>query len=560
MHGLPSSESYRTLNKKLQKHSNLAAETRLVACAVLLISILALGYSYQHGLLLLYGDAVAHLHIARRVFDSLNPGFRQLGSVWLPLPHILLIPFVQNMEWWQNGLAGALPSMAAYIGSCIGFYRLARLWLSPRPALIGFAFFALNPGLLYLQTTAMTEPLFLCEMIWSAYLLARVSRMIDIEINPARQKYACYRLVIAALVLMAAVYTRYDGWIYASFAWLVIAVKMLNWRRWKQPIGGAFVLFTVLLISAPALWFCYNAKQFHDPLDFMRGPYSAKAIEERTATPGSAHYPGYHHMGVAGLHFLKSSELDATPLEFTNYLFMFALIGTALAVTGRKGLSIGAALLLWIPLPFYAYSVAYGSVPIFIPIWWPFSFYNTRYGMEMLPAYALFLGFVAAVLFAIVQVKAPKLLGMVSFVLLLLVGWNSYLIFQEKPLVLQEAIANSRTRVPFEKALARELKQLPGSGPILIYTSEHIGALQQAGIPLKRTINETDFYHFAPAVAAPAQSAAWVIGIGNDEVAKAIEQHPENLELMDIVCSTGQPCARIYRSKTPPSTGPRPQW
>ena len=44
-----------------------------------------------------------------------------------------------------------------------------------------------------------------------------------------------------------------------------------------------------------------------------------------------------------------------------------------------------ALLLLWVPLPFYAYSVAYGSVPIFIPLWWPHSWYNTRYGMEMLP-------------------------------------------------------------------------------------------------------------------------------------------------------------------------------
>ena len=48
------------------------------------------------------------------------------------------------------------------------------------------------------------------------------------------------------------------------------------------------------------------------------------------------------------------------------------------------------ATLLWLPLPFYVYSVAYGSVPIFIPVWFPHSWYNTRYGMEMLPAFALF--------------------------------------------------------------------------------------------------------------------------------------------------------------------------
>ena len=31
-------------------------------------------------------------------------GFTQLGSVWLPLPHMLLLPFVQIYSWWANGL------------------------------------------------------------------------------------------------------------------------------------------------------------------------------------------------------------------------------------------------------------------------------------------------------------------------------------------------------------------------------------------------------------------------------------------------------------------------
>ena len=40
------------------------------------------------------------------------PGLAQLGGVWLPLPHLLMLPFVRKMEWWQNGLAGAWPSLA----------------------------------------------------------------------------------------------------------------------------------------------------------------------------------------------------------------------------------------------------------------------------------------------------------------------------------------------------------------------------------------------------------------------------------------------------------------
>src|ERR1039458_9723900 len=46
--------------------------------------------------------------------------------------------------------------------------------------------------------------------------------------------------------------------------------------------------------------------------------------------------------------------------------------------------------LLWLPLVFYVYSIAYGSVPVFIPQLWPHSHYNSRYGLELLPALALF--------------------------------------------------------------------------------------------------------------------------------------------------------------------------
>src|SRR5215472_6322692 len=53
------------------------------------ISISALAFYYYRDAILLYGDAVAHINIARRVFDSRTPGLFQLGTVWLPLPHLL---------------------------------------------------------------------------------------------------------------------------------------------------------------------------------------------------------------------------------------------------------------------------------------------------------------------------------------------------------------------------------------------------------------------------------------------------------------------------------------
>src|SRR5208283_4108113 len=110
-------------------------ETFPVALAAVVLAFVVLLVCYGRGYMLLYGDAVAHLGIARRILDSRNPGWPQLGGVWLPLPHLLMLPFVQKLEWWQNGLAGAWPSLACYVLSVAGFYRLCRRMVAPRWAL-----------------------------------------------------------------------------------------------------------------------------------------------------------------------------------------------------------------------------------------------------------------------------------------------------------------------------------------------------------------------------------------------------------------------------------------
>ena len=45
--------------------------------------------------MLYYGDADAHLKIARRIVDSQTPGYEQIGTVWLPLLHLLMLPLVR---------------------------------------------------------------------------------------------------------------------------------------------------------------------------------------------------------------------------------------------------------------------------------------------------------------------------------------------------------------------------------------------------------------------------------------------------------------------------------
>ena len=525
-------------------------ETLPVALAAVLLSFIALFLCFSRGYLLLYGDAVAHLGIARRILDSRNPGLIQLGGVWLPLPHLLILPFVQKLEWWQNGLAGAWPSLLCYIASAAGFYRLSRYLLKPRWAIAATAFYALNPNLLYLATTAMTEPLFLALLIWITLLTVECVA----AIHAPRPTVVARRLIFIAIVILAAVYTRYDGWVLGAAAWCVVTFALAHRRDVWRSVAPSFVLFTLLVVAGPVSWLAYNQHFFHDPLDFIRGPYSAAAIEKKTAALGSEHYHGWHSPFWALVYFTRAAQVDAAFWEMGFLVITAAIGGLMIAIRRRLAL---AAILLWIPLPFYIYSIAYGSVPIFVPQLWPRSYYNSRYGMEMLPALGLFALLAVQWIEGRWSQSQPLVKRLMQPILLLLIALNTVGMMYRTPLVLKEAINNSTTRVGFETALGRQLRALPAGATILMYNSDHVGTLEYAGIPLRQTLNEGDYDSFHAALAAPAEHASYVVAIAGDPVSTAVAAHPEGLTEMTILCSTGQPCARIYQSDHVASGAPK---
>ena len=161
------------------------SQIRLLAWLATCVSVFAFLFYFQRGDVLLYGDAVAHLNIARRVFDSKTPGLLQLGTVWLPLPHLLMIPFLISDEMWRRGVGGSIPSMVAYVFGVIGMFRLVRgtvtRTLAPDRAVRLAAWtaalvYAANPNLIYMQTTAMGETLYLTLFIWAIVYLSESLR------------------------------------------------------------------------------------------------------------------------------------------------------------------------------------------------------------------------------------------------------------------------------------------------------------------------------------------------------------------------------------------------
>lgn len=510
-------------------------------------SLAAIAWSWRHDAILNYGDAEAHLHIARRVIDSHRPGLAQLGSVWLPLPHLLMIPFVAVYALWANGMAGTIPSALAWLASCMGMYRLMRRWLRPQPAAIALAFFVLNPNLIYMQTTAMTEPLFVCEMVWTAAWLVEWRAGLD-QGDERRSNRLTWLL---ALVLVAAVFTRYDGWIMALLAWTAMGATLLRHGKLRS---RAFWMASAVVVTAPLVWFAYNAAVFGDWLDFARGPYSAKAIELRTATPGAGPpHPGWHNPWVGLLFFVKVSEMDAAGPAWGNTLLALCLLGTAWGWLTERPRAFAWSLLLWIPVPFYAWSVAYGSVPIFLPVWWPHSWYNTRYGLELIPALALGVGFAARFVLGAVRDFKPPWTRAAAAVMFVALAANAVAIVRARPLVYVEGTKNAQARRGYEQEIAAAMRKVlaarPGSA-VLMNTSVFPQIVALSGIPLRQTVNESDKEFYQAALEDPAGHAAVVLAFAGDEIDQAVCAHPQGLRLVARFTWPAQPAGTLYVSDT----------
>ena len=518
------------------------------------VSIAALLWYYAHQQILLYGDAVAHVNIARRVLDNRSwlSSFFQLGTVWLPLPHILMLPFVWNKALWMSGIAGSIASMVAYVAGALGIFRIVSARAPRAAAYLAAAAYALNPNLLYMQTTAMNEPLFLAFFIWAIvyfdeWLLAlsTPTGAASNDRSPQRALEGC------GMALAGGAATRYDGWFFGAIMGVLVLWAFAMWWR-KTPDATRRRAMTkslaeLLLLNAlvPVFWLAYNHRVSGHAMDWANGPYSARAIAERTTARGAAPYPGKDHVVTAGRYFLKAAKLNVGPGHWGDALFVLALLGTAVAVWRFR--KYRTWLLLWVPLAFYALSIAYGSVPIFIPTWWPFSYYNVRYGLELLPVFAVFPALLAAYLAELVA--NPKKRTVVWSLLALVIAASYLSIYADVPITVKEAQVNARTRMVLENELARFLAALPPSATLLMYQGERVGALQQAGIPLRHVISEVSHPDWEWGLLDPAHSADFIIAFKGDPVWMAAQEHQQELTNVISITVPGQAKCAIYRPK-----------
>jgi hypothetical protein len=485
--------------------------TFFLAC---IASIASCCYFFQQHQILLYGDAYAHLMIARRVFDNSSPGLAQLGGVWVPLPHLLMLPFIWNDYLWRTGLAGSFPSMLCYIITALYLFLAAyRLTQDSRASFIGTLVFILNPNVLYLQSTPLSELVCFATLAMACYYFLAWAQ----DDHP---KY----LVFAAISTFLATLARYDGW--ALFIALFVLIVCIGWVKrqgWLQ-IQGNLINFGILGSLGIVLWFLWCAIIFHDPLYFQHGAYSSQ-VQQAEFLHNHALYT-YHNL-LQAFRFYTLLTIDT----LGPILCLLAILSVVVFIfRHRLKPELLASLAFLVPFGFYVVSLYTGQVTLFVPGAVPANapdhLFNARFGAEMVAPAALFVAILAGQWSLKTFTRGLTIVWQCLLVVVIVV--QAVLVVYGGIITVQDGQYGRSCMFPHP--INGYLAQHYAGGRILedIFTSRIDGA--DAGLNLKDIIYEGSNQLWTMALNDPASVVDWVIvdpENQNDLVTQHIEKNSQ---------------------------------
>jgi hypothetical protein len=461
------------------------------------------------GLTLAHYDAKAHLVVARRILDSITPGWEQVGAVWLPLPHLLNMLPVQIDHLYRTGASAIVISVLA---NAVAAWSLAATVLlltgSIAGAVLAAGLYATNPNILYLQSTPMTESLLfgltaLQMFLFTQWTLSGVRRA------PASVGW----------VTILACMTRYEAWPVTGALFVTSAFAQLRaGQAWRDvvreharlmvyPIAAvcAFMAFSRITVGA---WFVTGG--FYVPDESLRGQLSVvlAKIAEGTVT------------------------LGGTRLVYVAQAAVVALVAVALVIRKRAALLIPLSLFGAAALPLYAY--------------WSGHPFRIRYEIPLIVACAMTSGLavgllrgwskaVALIVFLAVYLQRPP--------------------FDPGAAMIVEAqldTANGRAR----QAVTRCLLARHNGGPIMTSMGSlghYMHELSAAGFDIRDFLHEGNGPIWDSAYTrGPAPLVEWVMveeaAEGGDAVIQRHRQIPRLLTDYDKVCEGGN--VSLYRRRS----------
>ncbi len=515
---------------------------KIVAIVAFIFSLTSICYSFFNDYIVIYGDAESHLNLAKRVFDSITPGFAQLGGIWLPLPHILMLPFI-HVDWlWRTGLAGSIVSGTAYVISCIYVYKLTfAVFKNKFASVFAFLVFATNPNILYLQSTPMTELPLICFFILSSYYfilfaeLAKKYKSAEKTDNKEQDEEYIY-LMYAAFFAFCASLSRYDGWFLVLIEAALIIIVYLPLRKYWEvfkskklqsiativknkfyvfdtmrfdKMQGFIVLFSTLAFLGIGLWLLWDFLILGDPFYFTNSQFSARAQQLNWQKRGQL--PTFHNLPLSFLYYFVTSMSDSGLL-----IFIMALIGLYLLIKNiHKIEEFLVFVLLGIPFLFNVITLWLGQSIIFIPHLTPIGFdwriFNVRYGTMMMPFTAFFIAYL------LFKSKTPGKLLIIFLIFiqfgLFIVGYSPVATFVDG-----KSGLSSAKRPDAERWLAKNYDD----GLVLLDDYSRATSIIRSGIPMHNIIYIGNKPYWEDSLREPEKYAKWIIIQKEDDLWKGI--------------------------------------
>jgi hypothetical protein len=447
----------------------------LAAIAVALVGTAAALYYAQAGLTLSHYDAKGHLVVARRVFDSLTPGWQQIGAVWLPLPHLLNMLPVQIDALYRTGLSAVVLSIGS---AALAAFALAALVArdsgSRVAAFAAVGLLALNPNTLYLQSTPMTEPLLLGLMLLATWLVREW-----LETDPDRRLMITRSRVerAAGAAIFLACWTRYEAWpVTGALLALSWMARLRQGERWRNATrrtlrlaaypAAAVVVFLVNSRVTVGAWFVSSG--FFVPENPALNDPAAAA---RQVVSGAA-------------------AIGGVPLVAAGMAAAVALAAMALSQPSRAGSLVLLAPLAAAALPWYAFVQGH-----------PF---RVRYMVVQVAALALVSCAAAG---RLRRAAGPVALGLLAVTLYL-----------RPPLDASAAMVREaqwdRPNAAARAAVTRVLAARHDGTPILASMGSlghYMQELSHAGIHIRDFVHEGNGELWRHAFARPAAHVRWVL-------------------------------------------------
>lgn len=507
--------------------------TKLVLCLLLVTGLLFIIYFDSTGQNLLYADSISRLNISRKVIDNLTPGLPQLGNVWLPLPQLIMIPFIWVNLLWHTGIAGSITSLICFVLGGYYIYKSAFLISKSKVgSILSLSLYALNINLLYLQSTAMSESLFLCTLAATIYYFL-------MWFHTSTKHY----LLLAALWMSAMTLTRYEGlaMLLPSIP-LVFIYSYIKTRKYGEAEGNTIIYGTLAGLGF-TLWTVYLTVIFGDPL-YWKNYY---------ATPQAT--------GGAGEAVFTQAKpfLAATWQYLTSFIWMIGLIPTVFAALGVLVLLYQSArkrswefLPMLMPLSIFLFMVLtlQRNTPIVQPdLNWNTLLsgntslgtgFNIRYGILLLPWAAIVSAYVFQIRTTLAKIAIYSFFGIQLFSY---VSPKYSVIYQIPARIYGKPYAD----------LVSWFKSNYDGGLIFISASSHEDQMFEMGFNYSTYIHEGTGKYWKESLDDPDRYATWVVidnGHPEDKIAKTFSRVDILERNYDLVYEKDQ--VKVFKKKTPP--------